>query len=82
MGMPLLQSATSVLRQTWGFEFVPVTRLVAHWVTAVLVVISCGSPFVRFRSQLFDRYTRFAEVLHHLRELHGCQVGGAFLYCK
>lgn len=28
--MPLLQSATSVLRQTWGFKFVPVMRLVAH----------------------------------------------------
>lgn len=82
MGMPLSQSATSVLRQTWGFEFVPVTRLVAHWVTAVLVVIGCGNPFVQFRSQLFDRCIRFAEVLHHLRELHECQGEGAFLYCK
>lgn len=57
-----------------GFEFVPVMRLVTHWVTAVLVVISFGNPFVRFRSQLLDRYTRFAEVLHHLRELHGCTL--------
>jgi len=76
MGRPLLQSVISVLRETWDFEFVLVTRLVAHRAMAVLVVISCGSPSVRFRSQLFDRYTRFAEVLHHLRELHECQGGG------
>lgn len=43
MGTPLLQSATSVLRQTWGFKFVPLRHLVDHWVDTILIVISLSA---------------------------------------
>lgn len=72
MGMPLLQSATRVLRQTWGFEFVLLRHLVDHWVDTILIVISRVGLSARLRWQLCGHpLARFAEFLHHFCELHG-----------
>lgn len=70
MGMPLLQSAISVLRETWDFNRDPVRQLVVHLVETSLIVLGCVALFIRLQSKLF-RYplTRFAERLHHFRKL-------------
>lgn len=66
MGMPLLQSATSVLRQTWGFDLVPLRHLVVHWVDTILIVISRVGLSARLRLLLFGHpLARVAELLHH-----------------
>lgn len=70
MGMPLLQSVTSVLRQTWGFDLVPlrhlVDHLVDHWVDTILIVISRVGLSARHQSLLFGHpLARVAELLHH-----------------
>lgn len=69
MRMPLLQSATSVLRQTWGFDLVPLRHLVVHWVDTILIVISRVGLSARLRSLLFGHpLARVAELLHHFCE--------------
>lgn len=58
MGMPLLQFATSVLRETWGFDLVPVRQLVVHCVETILIVIGCVSSLPDFdRSCSLWRFT-------------------------
>ncbi|MDC7813852.1 MULTISPECIES: hypothetical protein [Pseudomonas] len=54
MGMLLLQSATSVLRETWGFDLVPVRQLVVHCVEMLLIVIGCVGSLPDFDRSCSD----------------------------
>lgn len=80
MGMPLLQSGISVLRETWDFNLDPVRLLVVHLVETSLIVFGCVALFSRFRLKLCRHpLARFAEVLHHSCELRRRQQPRAFL---